>query len=180
MWIGLRGYKYFCKACIKLFALPEKPPWTSLRGKSSCSLRWCDTSCQSWSLCIFQTCCCCRFGWFLHFQLPEKKKKTKTTFSIFLLILLHVTSKCQVKLYLCDRIGSQHFVFNPSLTSRFAHNSKVPHSVTRRYGFSSSGFPAHNDGLVFMIPVGENQSIKFIYVAHFSNKVQSAFHHKKY
>lgn len=53
--------------------LPEKRLWTSLRGRSSCWLRWSGTSCQSWSPCISQIGCCYHSWWSLHFLLPDTR-----------------------------------------------------------------------------------------------------------
>lgn len=62
-----------------------------------------------------------------------------------------------VKSYLCYWIGSQDFVLNSRLTSRFAHNSKVPHSVSSRHRFTSSRFPTDNNGLVLVVSEGEKR-----------------------
>lgn len=56
-----------------------------------------------------------------------------------------------VKSYLCYRIGCQDFVFNVSLTSRFAHDSKVPHGISSRHCFPSSRFTTDDDRLVLVV-----------------------------
>lgn len=56
-----------------------------------------------------------------------------------------------VKSYLCYWIGCQDFVFDSCLTSGFAHNSKVPHSVSSRHRFTSSRFTTDDDRLVLVV-----------------------------
>lgn len=61
--------------------------------------------------------------------------------------------------YLCYWIGCQDFVFNSCLICRFAHNSKVPHSVSSRHRFTSSRFTADYDRLVLVVSEKEKGDI---------------------
>ena len=71
------------------------------------------------------------------------------------------------KSYLCYRIGRQDFVFNSSVTSRFAHDSEVPHSVSSRHCFTGPRFPTDDDGLILVVSEKEkkhcfNKNVQYI------------------
>lgn len=68
-----------------------------------------------------------------------------------------------VKSYLCYWIGCQDFVFDSCLTSRFAHNSKVPHSVSSRHRFTSSRFTTDDDRLVLVVSEKKENTYNEIY-----------------
>lgn len=153
--------------------LPEKPLWISLKGTSSCLHRRSGASCQSWSLCISQNDCCCHSWLSLHFQLPDRKspcwnfhndmRRLALNYTLTDTVLKHcplykrILVCCEsgapapLTSYLCYWIGCQDFVFNSRLTSRFAYNSKVPHSISSRHCFTSSRFTTDDDRLVLAV-----------------------------
>lgn len=68
-----------------------------------------------------------------------------------------------VKSYLCYWIGRQDFVFNSSLTSRFAYDCKVPHSVSSRHSFTGSRFTTDDDRLVLVVSEKKSRFNETVY-----------------